>query len=112
MSPTPVRLSLHPRAWADMERLENFLLLTQDPLKGGLVDFLFESMGVLRLQPGVGRPVQAGKERELIVERGHSGYLVRYHYDRLRQHVVILRIRHQRECGYLELDAADENDDF
>jgi plasmid stabilization system protein ParE len=107
--PRGVRLSLHPLAWSDIDRLEDFLLTAQDPLHGNLVDFLFEAMAVLKLQPGIGRPVLAGMHRELIVERGHSGYLARYHYDRARRQVVVLRIRHQRECGYLEAEAADDD---
>lgn len=110
MSAQELRLGLHPKAWADIERLEEFLVATQDPLQGVLVDFLFEGMAVLRRQPAIGRPVMAGLFRELIVERGRNGYLLRYHYDRAQQRVVVLRIRHQRECGYLEADAADDID--
>ncbi|MGQ0709048.1 MAG: type II toxin-antitoxin system RelE/ParE family toxin [Rhodoferax sp.] len=110
MNAPQVRLGLHPQAWADIERLEEFLLATQDPLQGALVDFLLEGMAVLRWQPAIGRPVMAGLYRELIVERGRNGYLLRYHYDRALQRVVVLRIRHQRECGYLEADAADDID--
>lgn len=112
MSLGGVRISLSPWAWSDIERLESFLLLTQDGLHGELVDFLFEAMSVLRLQPGVGRPVLSGIYRELIVERGHSGYLVRYHYDRDSREVSILRIRHQRESGYSDADAAEEDNNF
>ena len=50
-------------------------------------------------QPGIGRPVGGGL-RELIISRGHSGYLARYHLDVARQRIWVLRIRHQRESGY------------
>jgi plasmid stabilization system protein ParE len=105
-----VRIRFGPRALTDIERLESYLLESQDELHGALMEFLFAAMSVLRLQPGVGRPVLAGLYRELIVERGHSGYLVRYHYARDTRDVSILRIRHQRECGYSEADIEDEFD--
>ncbi len=112
MTDSELTLDFATSALRDMERLRTFLAAQQDPLAADFLPFMLDAIHVLLLQPGIGRPVVAGRFRELIVERGHSGYLVRYHYSRTRQHVAILRIRHQRECGYLEAEAADENDDF
>ncbi len=110
MSQTVVRLSLSPQAWDDIERLDEHLRAVPDPVHGALAEFLFTGLSVLKLQPGIGRPVVSGLYRELILERGRSGYLARYHYHRDRQEVTILRIRHQRECGYLEADTDDDTD--
>lgn len=75
------------------------MLAQEDPLAGSLLAFVMHALTVLKHQPGIGRPVEAG-QRELIIERGRSGYLARYDYQRSLQHVTILRLRHQRESGY------------
>jgi len=88
-----------PAAYADLERLEEFLWTTQDPLAAELLAFLLDGLRVLTHQPGVGRPVPPG-HRELIISRGRGGYLARYVFDAARQRVIVLGIRHQREAGY------------
>ena len=93
------RVVLSVQAFADMERLEAFLDDTGDPLAAGLLDYVFDALHVLTHQPGIGRPVGGGL-RELIISRGRSGYLARYHLDHASQTVRVLRIRHQREAGY------------
>ncbi len=103
------RLDIAAAAWEDLLRLQEFLLRQGDPAVDEWMDFILDAIGVLEKQPGIGRP-QPGGLRELIIERGRTGYLTLYAYDRERQYVRILRIRHQRECGYLEADAADDID--
>ena len=93
------RVVLSVQAFADLERLEAFLDDTGDPLAAGLLDYVFDALHVLTHQPGIGRPVGGGL-RELIISRGRSGYLARYHLDHGSQTVRVLRIRHQREAGY------------
>jgi plasmid stabilization system protein ParE len=83
-----------PQAHADLVRLEEFLWQSQD-----LLAFLLDGLFVLTHQPGVGRPLSHG-HRELIISRGHGGYLARYVFDTHRQRVIVLGIRHQREAGY------------
>jgi plasmid stabilization system protein ParE len=93
-----------PEAYADLERLEDFLWTTQDPLAAELLDFLFDGLMVLTHQPGIGRPMPHG-HRELIISRGRGGYLARYTFDPARLRVIVLGIRHQREAG-------DHNDEI
>lgn len=88
-----------PEAYDDLERLEEFLWTTQDPLAAELLAFLLDGLRVLTHQPGVGRPVQPG-HRELIISRGRGGYLARYSFDPAQMRVIVLGIRHQREAGY------------
>jgi plasmid stabilization system protein ParE len=88
-----------PQAHADLVRLEEFLWQAQDPPAAALLDFLVDGLNVLTHQPGVGRPLAHG-QRELIISRGHGGYLARYVHDRAAQRVIVLRIRHQLEAGY------------
>lgn len=93
------RVVLGGAAFADLERLEEFLALSQDPLAYGLLAFILDALQVLTHQPGIGRPV-AGGLRELIISRGRGGYLARYSLDTQKDIVRGLRIRHQLESGY------------
>jgi plasmid stabilization system protein ParE len=86
-------------AFKDIERLDEFLTQQDSPLRGQLAAFIAKAVTILAIQPGIGRPV-SDSQRELIVHRGRSGYLVRYRYDRTQQTVTVLRIRHQNESGY------------
>lgn len=105
------RLDYAAAFWADLLRVQEFLLIQGDPGADAMVESILDAVELLGKQPGIGRPMPGGL-RELIIERGHAGYLALYRYDRSRQYVRVLRLRHQRECGYLEAEAADENDDM
>ena len=83
-------------ALRDFERLQDFLRATQDPLETELLAFLAEAIDILEPQPGIGRPAEEGL-RELIIDRGASGYLAKYSIDRA---VRVLRLGHQKEIGY------------
>jgi plasmid stabilization system protein ParE len=88
-------------AFDDLIRLEEFLLASDDPMAGDLLDFILDALQVLTHQPGIGRPVEGGL-RELIILRRRSGYLARYEFDDARDLILVARIRHQRESGYSE----------
>lgn len=96
---TAIAISVTPQASFDIERLDDFLWEQQDPLAGDLYAYLIKALRLLERQPSVGRPV-GGDVRELIIDRGRSGYLARYQYQRDVQTVTVLRIRHQSESGY------------
>lgn len=98
-----VRVFLSAQAWEDLERLEEFLFLQNDPLTYGLLDYLMQALLVLTHLPGIGRPVGKGV-RELIISRQRAGYLAKYEYDEAAQLVRVTRIRHQRESGYLDTE--------
>ena len=93
------RVFLSNAALEDLQRLEEFLVESKDPLVGEWVEFILDALQVLTHQPGIGRPVGGGL-RELIISRGHSGYLARYEFDQANDLVRVARIRHQRESGY------------
>ena len=86
-------------ALADSERLQDFLTANNDPLETSLMSFITDAFDILTHQPGIGRPVKEGL-RELIIERGASGYLAKYSIDRAALTVRVLRLRHQKEIGY------------
>lgn len=92
---------LSQAAFDDLLRLEKFLVESDDPMAGELLDFILDALHVLTHQPGIGRPVEGGL-RELIISRRRSGYLARYEFDEARDLVLVARIRHQRESGYSE----------
>lgn len=92
---------LSQAAFDDLLRLEEFLVESDNPMAGELLDFILDALQVLTHQPGIGRPVEGGL-RELIISRRRSGYLARYEFDDVRDLVLVARIRHQRESGYSE----------
>ncbi len=92
---------LSQAAFDDLLRLEEFLVESDDPMAGELMDFVLDALQVLTHQPGIGRPVEGGL-RELIISRRRSGYLARYEFNLARDLVLVARIRHQRESGYAE----------
>ena len=93
------RVFLSSAAFDDLLQLEEFLVESNDPLVGELLDFILDALQVLTHQPGIGRPVGSGL-RELIISRRRSGYLARYEFDEANDLVRVARIRHQRESGY------------
>lgn len=95
------RVFLSQAAFDDLRRLEEFLVESDDPMAGELLDFILDALQVLTHQPAIGRPVDHGL-RELIISRRRSGYLARYHLDDAHDLVLVARIRHQRESGYSE----------
>ncbi|MBI1943235.1 MAG: type II toxin-antitoxin system RelE/ParE family toxin [Betaproteobacteria bacterium] len=91
---------------ADLERLVDFLI-KQEPVSAlATYDLLFGALEVLRTYPSIGRPVEDGL-RELVISRGSTGYLALYEYNIRTNQVVILVLRHQREAGYFDRDAAE-----
>jgi plasmid stabilization system protein ParE len=55
--------------------------------------------GLLATHPLIGRRVE-GEKRELVVSRGVTGHVVLYVFDPVSDVVLVLRARHQRECGF------------
>lgn len=87
------------RAVEDLDRLVDFLLDVDAAAAVDIVALLAEAIDVLANHPLIGRPAEQGL-RELVISRGHSGYVALYSYEQLDDSVLILAIRHQREAGY------------
>ena len=84
----------------DLVRLADFLLATEPAAAGETISLIEEAVQVLRNHPLIGRDAEDGM-RELMVSRGRSGYVVMYSIEHAAEDVVLLlAIRHQRECGY------------
>jgi len=92
------RLIFKPEALDDLVRLRQFLATKNvnaaEKAKAEIVKFL----KTLPLRPEAYRPVMDQPFlRDMVIEFGGYGYVARYHYKRGGD-IVILRIRHQREC--------------
>jgi plasmid stabilization system protein ParE len=87
------------RALADIDRLAEFLL-EEHPLEAArTAALIMDAIDVLREHPLIGRPAEHDL-RELVISRGHTGYLALYAWDEAADRVLVLAIRHQREAGY------------
>lgn len=85
-----------PRALRDLERLRDFLAEHGAALAAAQV--ITDAVSTLERHPLIGRPVENGL-RELVISRGHTGYVALYDYLEIIDTVVILAVRHQREAG-------------
>lgn len=93
------RLSYSARAFADLDRLTDFLLDSNPGAAVETVDLISEAVSMLKRHPLVGRPVDENI-RELIISRGRTGYVALYSNEPEHDAVLILAVRHQREAGY------------
>jgi plasmid stabilization system protein ParE len=85
----------------DLERLSDFLSSSASaPTSASQVlELIIEALSILKRHPEIGRPARRPM-RELVISHGKSGYVGLYVFDPVRNQVLILRIRHQRETGY------------
>ena len=93
------RVSYAPRAILDLERLRDFLAEHDPEAALAAAEAIAEAVSVLERHPLIGHPAEAGM-RELIISRGHTGYVALYDWLEAIDTVVILALRHQREAGY------------
>ena len=93
------KLSYSGRALADLERLTDFLIEADPKAALETVGLIEEAVGLLARHPLIGRPVEHPL-RELVISRGRTGYVALYSFEEVRDAVLILAIRHQREAGY------------
>lgn len=93
------RLIYSERAFADLERLTDFLLESDPDAAAETVDLIAEAVSILKHHPMIGRPVD-NDVRDLIISRGRTGYVALYSVEQEHDAVLILSIRHQREAGY------------
>jgi plasmid stabilization system protein ParE len=90
------------RALEDLLRLTEFLDKDDPQSALATTDLIRTALLVLQDHPLIGRRVDDGPERELVISRGHSGYLALYRFDAAADEVIIHAVRHQREAGFEE----------
>jgi plasmid stabilization system protein ParE len=93
------QLKYSARASKDLIRLFNFLAETDERLAQRALLAIRDAFTPLMHMPKMGRPV-AGGLREQIIAFGRSGYVALYDFDEVRDVVVVLAVRHQREVDY------------
>lgn len=94
------RLIWSPAALLDVQRLYRFLAPKNAEAARRAVKTIRESVQILALQPGIGRPAQdmEPEYREWLIDFGQSGYVALYHFD--GQTALIVAVRHQKELDY------------
>lgn len=94
------RLIWSPAALLDVQRLYRFLAPKNAEAARRAVKTIRESVQILALQPGMGRPAQdmEPEYREWLIDFGQSGYVALYRFD--GQTALIVAVRHQKEFDY------------
>jgi plasmid stabilization system protein ParE len=87
------------QALVDLERLSDFLVVTDPKAAQATAALIFEALEILVQHPEMGRKVHFG-QRELVISRGRTGYLALYRFLPQTDRILVLRLRHQRESGY------------
>jgi plasmid stabilization system protein ParE len=89
-----------PQALLDVQRLYRFLAPKNQDAAKRAVTAIRQSVKVLSLQPGMGRPVEGmdNEFRDWIIDFGDSGYVARYRPE--AEKVIILAVRLQKEAGF------------
>lgn len=89
-----------PQALLDVQRLYRFVAPKHQDAAKRAAAAIRQSVKVLSLQPGMGRPVEGMDDafRDWIIDFGDSGYVARYRPD--AEKVIILAVRHLKEAGF------------
>jgi plasmid stabilization system protein ParE len=99
----PTRLAL-----LDLERLRLFLHEKNLEASERAAKILRDGINKIAAYPEGYKPVQDMPfHRDAVIGFGSSGYIVRYHY-KPGGDIIILRIRHQKENHYPDLDLEDK----
>ena len=95
------RLIWSPLALLDVQRIYRFLATKNIVAAKQAVKTIRESVKIIALQPGVGRPAENMEQeyREWLIDFGDSGYIALYRYDGYTT-AVIVAVRHQKEVAY------------
>ena len=95
-----IKIVYHDKARDDVARLVEFLI--EFDVEAALATFgiIDEAISLLKNHPEIGRPTENDSLRELVISRGRTGYVALYEFDELRELVIVLRVKHQRESGF------------
>jgi toxin ParE1/3/4 len=93
------RIEYAPRVAEDFARIAAHLSANDAEGIEARLDAIESAIEVLSTSPAIGRPVPDG-QRELVIGKGHRGYVARYRYLAELELVIVLAIRAQREQRY------------
>lgn len=95
------KVRLSARAFADIERIFEFVA-ERDPARAlQTVQHIREAVMLLERHPLIGRSVEDGR-RELVISHGRGTYLALYRWFPADESVLVLAVRHAHEAGYRE----------
>lgn len=86
---------------SDLERIFQFLAQEAPDFAITVGEEIVDATSVLQRHPLIGRPAPHNL-RELVISKGHSGYVALYRFLPANNRIDILAIRHQRECGFID----------
>jgi addiction module RelE/StbE family toxin len=89
------------QAFADLERLVDFLAENDQKAALETLITIQEAVSILERHPLIGRSCEQDL-RELVISRGRTGYVALYDFLETDDAALVLAIRHQREAGYIE----------
>jgi plasmid stabilization system protein ParE len=95
-----IKIVFHASAQQDIARLVDFLIETDIDAALATFDIIDDGISLLKNHPEIGRPTEEDSLRELVISRGSTGYVALYAFDELRELVIVLRVKHQREDGF------------
>jgi plasmid stabilization system protein ParE len=95
-----IKIVYHDKARIDVMRLVEFLIESDVDAALATFGIIDEGVSVLKNHPEIGRPTESDALRELVISRGRTGYVALYEFDELRELVIVLRVKHQREAGF------------
>jgi plasmid stabilization system protein ParE len=93
------RLVLSARAFADLERIFEFVAVSHPDRAIETVHRIRDGVLILEQHPMMGRQVEDGR-RELVMGRGVEAYLALYRWMPAMNVVLVLAVRNAREAGY------------
>lgn len=100
MIPMP-KVNFTEQALADLERIFQFLEHEAPDFALMVGKEIVDATSVLQRHPLIGRPAPHNL-RELVISKGHSGYVALYRFLPAKDRIDILAIRHQRESGFVD----------
>lgn len=95
-----IKITFHECAQQDIARLVSFLVETDIDAALTTFDIINDGISLLKKHPEIGRPTEVDCLRELVISRGKTGYVALYEFDELRELVIVLRVKHQRESDF------------
>ena len=95
------RIEIARRALENLERLFDFIAAEAPERASQQLLSVRRALELLADHPLLGRMAEDGR-RELVLSRGHYGYIAKYRWLPAHDVVLVLAVRHQREAGYSE----------
>ncbi len=92
-----IKIVYQDRACEDIICLVDFLMVSDVDAALATLGIIGDGVLVLKNHPEIGRPTENDVLRELFISRGRTGYIALYEFDQLRDIVIVLKVKHQRE---------------